>query len=149
MNCRNKKGVTLAELVVVMAIIAIGAVLVAPNIGAWIPSYRLRGATREVVSQLRTAQMKAISTNREYRVSFDVSGNFVLQYRNTGVWFNEGAAMGLPTGVTIAVITFPGRTAQFNPDSSASTGSITLRNIKGSEKTITLTTSTGRVHVND
>ena len=40
----RKRGVTLVELVVVMAIIAIGAAFVAPNIGAWIPNYRLRSA---------------------------------------------------------------------------------------------------------
>ena len=57
----RKRGVTLVELVVVMAIIAIGAAFVAPNIGAWIPNYRLRSASRDVTSALRTAQMKAIS----------------------------------------------------------------------------------------
>ena len=57
----NKRGVTLIELIVVFVIIAILAVLMVPNIGAWLPSYRLRGATRDVVSTLRTAQMKAVS----------------------------------------------------------------------------------------
>ncbi len=150
MHCLNKKGVTLIELVVVMAIIAIGAVLIAPNIGAWIPNYRLRSVTREVASQLRTAQMKAISTNREYGVFFDAGGSFILQQSTNGVnWYNEGDVSALPSGVTISGITFPGRRAQFNPNSTSSTGSITLRNSKGSEKTITLTTSTGRVHIND
>ena len=51
------------ELVVVMAIIAISAVLATPNIGAWIPNYRLKGAIREIVSVMRTAQIKSVSTN--------------------------------------------------------------------------------------
>jgi len=51
----KRRGITLIELIIVMAIIAIGAVLVAPNIGAWIPHYRLRSAARDVVSTLRTA----------------------------------------------------------------------------------------------
>ena len=70
----NKKGVTLIELVVVFVIIAIGAVLLVPNIGGWLPNYRLRSATRDIVSTLRTAQMKAVSTNTQYRVDFDVRG---------------------------------------------------------------------------
>jgi len=70
MRKRNKKGITLIELVVVMIIIAIGAVLLVPNIGGWLPNYRLRSATRDIVSTLRTAQMKAVSSNLEYRVSF-------------------------------------------------------------------------------
>ena len=149
MNCKDKRGVTLIELVVVIAIIAIGAVLLAPNIGAWLPNYRLRSATQEVVSLLRTAQMKAISTNREYQVSFNPgAGSFILQYHNSGTdWPNEGETQTLPKGITISGIGFPGNKAQFNPNSTSSTGSITLRNTKGTEKTISLTTSTGRVHV--
>ena len=66
----NQKGITIIELVVVMVIIAIGAVLLVPNIGTWLPNYRLRSATRDVVSTLRTAQMKAVSTNIRLRGGF-------------------------------------------------------------------------------
>ena len=145
----RRRGVTLIELVVVMAIIAIAAAFVAPNIGAWIPNYRLRGATRDVVSNLRLAQMKAISANREYQVSFNPgAGTYILQYRHTDgiTWVDEGATQTLPSGILITNI-FPGNKAQFNPNSTSSTGSMTLTNTKGSTKTITLTTSTGKVDV--
>ncbi len=138
------------ELVVVMAIIAIAAAFVAPNIGAWIPNYRLRGATRDVVSSLRLAQMKAISTNREYQVSFNPGGgSYILQYRHTDgiTWLDEGETQTLPSGVLISGMTFPGNKAQFNPNSTSSTGSMTLANTKGSTRTISLTTSTGKVDV--
>ena len=145
----KKRGVTLIELVLVMVIIAIAAVFVAPNIGAWIPNYRLRGAARDIVSTLRTAQMKAVSTNTQYQVSFDQgAGSYILQYQNTGgVWINEGATQVLPSGIQISGITFPGNNATFHTDSSSSTGSLTLTNSKGSTKTITLTTTTGRVQL--
>ena len=146
----RKRGVTLVELVVVMAIIAIGAAFVAPNIGAWIPNYRLRSASRDVTSALRMAQMKAISNNTQYHVSFNPgAGSFILQYQDTGGnWIDDGVSATLPKGVLISGITFPGNNAQFNPNSTSSTGSITLSNTKGSKKTITLTTSTGKVNVN-
>ena len=145
----RKRGITLVELVVVMAIIAIGAAFVAPNIGGWIPNYRLRSASRDVTSALRMAQMKAISNNTQYHVSFNPgAGSFILQYQNTGgVWVNDGSAETLPQGVLISNISFPGNNAQFNPNSTSSTGSITLTNTKGSTKKITLTTSTGKVTV--
>jgi len=146
----RKRGVTLVELVVVMAIIAIGAAFVAPNIGAWIPNYRLRSASRDVTSALRMAQMKAISNNTQYHVSFNPgAGSFILQYQDTGGnWIDDGVSATLPKGVLLSGITFPGNNAQFNPNSTSSTGSITLSNTKGSKKTITLTTSTGKVSVN-
>ena len=64
----NRRGITLMELIIVMAIIALGAVLMVPNIAGWIPNYRLRSATRDVVSTLRVAQMKAVARNMDHRV---------------------------------------------------------------------------------
>jgi prepilin-type N-terminal cleavage/methylation domain-containing protein len=37
----NQRGVTLMELLIVFVIIAIGAALMAPNIGGWLPNFRL------------------------------------------------------------------------------------------------------------
>ena len=145
----KNRGITLIELVVVMVIIAIGAALVAPNIGAWLPNYHLRSATRDIVSSLRTAQMKAISTNLQYEVSFNpAAGSYILRYQDTGGhWITEGATQLLPSGIQISGVTFPGNNANFYPNSTSSSGSITLRNPKGASKTILLTISTGRVQV--
>ncbi|MBS3919035.1 MAG: prepilin-type N-terminal cleavage/methylation domain-containing protein [Deltaproteobacteria bacterium] len=142
----NRRGVTLLELIIVMVIIGIGATLLAPGIGTWIPIYRLKGATRDVVSTLRTAQMKAISINTDYQVNFSNATTYVLEYRNTlGVFVTEGSPQTLPSGIQFT--TFP-RIFQFNPNSTASlTGALTLTNTKGSTRTITLTTATGRIRV--
>jgi type IV fimbrial biogenesis protein FimT len=148
----NQKGITLIELVVVFVIIAICAVLIAPNIGGWLPNYRIRSAIRDVISTMRTAQMKAVSQNVEYQVSFNVAERSYILQRNTGttaapVWVDEGVRQTLPTGITIpdSSMTFPGKSAQFNPNSTSSTGSMTLENTKGTKKRITLTTATGKV----
>jgi len=144
----NKRGITLIELVVVFVIIAIGAVLLAPNIGAWLPNYRLRGATRDIVSTMRTAQMKAVSNNTEYQVLFNQgAGTYILQYRDTGGnWVNEGATQTLPSGIQIKD-PFPGNIAHFNPNSTSSTGSMTLENTKKQTRNITLTPATGRIKI--
>jgi prepilin-type N-terminal cleavage/methylation domain-containing protein len=151
MKSVNNEGVTLIELVVVLVIIAIMAGLLVPNIGAWLPNYRLRGATRDIVSVMRTAQMKAVSTNSRYRVNFDVAGNnYILQYQTTsGPWVNDGAAQNLPTGITFKEADF-GSVSQavFNSNSTSSAGSVTLQNTKGATKSISLTSSTGRVNIN-
>ena len=154
---KNRRGITLIELVVVMAIVALGAAFVAPNIGAWIPNYRLRGATRDVVSTLRTAQIKAVSNNSVYGVAFDADPcppGSILLYRSGGL-IPEGSCINLPTGVQFNSNTFPvngnlnKRFAQFNANSTSSSGGVTLRNSKGSVKRITVASTTGRIKIAD
>jgi len=148
----NKKGITLIELVVVFVIIAIGAVLLVPNIGTWLPNFRLRSATRDVASMLRTAQMKAVSTNIPFGVAFDA--NSYQLYRSSGGLIPEGSLVTLPSGVQFKDdISFPVNGtlskpfAQFNPNSTSSTGGVSLINIKGAQKRITLTSATGRIKI--
>jgi len=145
----NKKGVTLIELIIVMVIIAIGALLIAPNIGGFLPHYRLRGATRDIVSIMRTAQMKAVSSNLEFRVSFLTNQTFLLQKGNLNsgstIWTDEGVTLTLQTGITMSN-NFTGSAAQFNPNSSSSSGSVTLKNPKNSTRKIVLH-YTGRIKV--
>jgi prepilin-type N-terminal cleavage/methylation domain-containing protein len=148
----NKRGVTLIELVVVFVIIAIGATLMVPSIAAWLPSYRLRSATRDVVSTLRTAQVKAVSTSTIHGVGFGV--NSCQLYRSSGGLTVEGALINLPGGVQFINNNFPvngtlGQPfAQFNPDSTSSGGNVTLQNTKGSTRRITLNNATGRPNIN-
>ena len=148
----HKKGVTLIELIVVMVIIGILAAFLAPNIGAWLPNLRLRSAARDIVSTMRTAQMKAVSTNMTYRVSFtQTPPSYVLQYENPPAgsenWITEGASQAFPSGVSISAITIAGNNAVFNPNSTSSSGSVTLQNSKGTQRRLTLTPSTGRVTI--
>jgi type IV fimbrial biogenesis protein FimT len=149
---KNDKGVTLVELVVVFALIAILAVLMVPSVSPWLLNYRLRGATRDVVSTMRTAQMKAVSNNVRFRVNFnaaDLGGTdrYVLQHDSGGIWVDVGALQTLPSGVTMNVGLLPDGRAVFNENSTSSGGSITLQNSKGSTRTITLSSVTGRVSI--
>jgi general secretion pathway protein H len=144
----NQRGMTLIELIIVMVIIAIGATLTAPNIGGWLTNYRLRSATRDVVSIMRVAQMKAVSNNTSYRVAFDtVNESYIIQYQDTGgAWVTEGGPQTLPTGVKFNT-TFAGNITTFSPNSRAMDGSITLNNNKGSIKTVRLLGLTGRIRI--
>jgi prepilin-type N-terminal cleavage/methylation domain-containing protein len=152
----NQKGITLMELVVAMAIIAIGAMLAIPNIGAWIPNYRLKEATRDIVSAIRVAQIKAVSNNIWYRVSFDTGHNkyYLENSQDLGTtWTKEGEEQTLPKGVQFNT-TFTDNIVTFYPDSSAREGSlrtqfqiesITIANTKGYQKTIKLWGTTGGI----
>ena len=144
----NKKGVTLMELIIVMAIIALGAVLMVPNIGAWLPNYRLRSAARDIVSTMRLAQMKAVSTNVPYTVSFDEGNNaYIVQYQTTAGLKDDGAPQILPTGIRM-VVNFGGPNfAVFNPNSTSSSGNLRLQNSKGGQRTVTLLPTTGKIKI--
>ncbi len=142
----NKRGITLVELIVVFCIIAFMALLMVPNIGAWLPSYRLRSATRDIASTFRGAQMRAISENISYTVSFNSA--------DTGVPNNAGYSFGgtvttLPPGITIVQNTLQNLRAIFNPDSTcnAAAATITLQNAKGSQKVISIASATGKVTI--
>jgi prepilin-type N-terminal cleavage/methylation domain-containing protein len=145
----NRRGVTLIELLVVMVIIAFAALLVIPNIGAWLPRYRLRTSTRDIVSLMRVAQMEAASENTSHRVRFVAAdGSYVLQRQTTaGLWSDEGVAQRLPPGIRFNQINLVESSAQFNPNSTASGGSVTLRDRRENEKRITLSLTTGRVKI--
>ena len=145
----NKRGVTLIELIVVFVIIAIGATLMVPNMGAWLPNYRLRSAARDLVSTMRAAQMRAVSNNADYQVSI-TGGSYTLQRYSSGLatWIPEGDTVTLPTGVTINSNTFinPASNPLFRPNSSSNGGSIVIGNTKGM-RTITVLPSTGRISI--
>ena len=149
MKLTNKKGVTLLELVVVFIIIGIGAALLTPSIGPWLSNYRLRSAARDIVSTMRTAQMKAVSNNSPYRVNLNPgeigANSYILERDTGGGYFADGALQTLPSGITISNNTLPNEHAEFNPNSTSSSGSVTLQDAKNNRKTITLTPSTGRV----
>jgi prepilin-type N-terminal cleavage/methylation domain-containing protein len=148
----NRRGFTLIELVVVMVIIAIGALLLVPNLGAWLPNFRLRGATRDIVSTMRVAQMKAVSNNTQYRVNLDdaeigVARSYVLQRHSGGVWMNDGALQTLPDGITMDTEQLPAARVVFNPNSTSSAGSVTLQNRNGMLRKITIAPATGRIRI--
>ncbi len=149
MNPINKKGVTLIELIIVMVIIAIGATLVAPNIGRWIQHYQLRSAARDIVSTMRTAQMRAVSTNMEHRVSFNTTNrSYILERRDGNNWVPDGAQQTLPTGVGIAVSP---NNFEFNPNSTATGGNVTLTIQRGAQvigqRRIIVASATGRIRI--
>ena len=150
----NKRGITLMELIIVMAIIAVGAVLMVPNIAAWLPNYRLKSATRDIVSSMRVAQIKAVTSNVEYRVFFnDGDKSYVIQRQTTaGVnnYVDEGGTQPLPSGITFADDSgwfVSNKYVTFNPNSTAVSGNVVLTNPKGAKKKIVVLSTTGRIRI--
>lgn len=64
-------GFTLMEMMVVIAIIAIGAAIAIPAFMSMLPGMRLNGAARQVMGDLMAARMNAVKENNNYRVFFN------------------------------------------------------------------------------
>lgn len=133
---RREKGITLIELAVVMAIVAMMALCLAPALGEWLDNYRIRQTARDISSTLQLAKIKAISSRLEYRVRFDLAHDEYLVEKNNGGWQQEGGIFRVPRGVNIASATGslgnPPR-VHFNPNGTASSGHIMIDNEKGKQ----------------
>ena len=85
---RDKKGFTMIELLIVVAIIAVTAAIAIPNIISWIPTMRVNSAARDIVSEMQLARMKAVSERNNYVITFDTTTN---QYSIYDDGDNDGA----------------------------------------------------------
>lgn len=72
---KNGGGFTLVEIMSVLAIIGIIATIALPTYRNITPILDLNGATRDVASDLRLAQQKAITEQDIYAVQFDILNN--------------------------------------------------------------------------
>ena len=80
----GRRGLTIIELVVVMCILGVMVLIAIPNIGRWLPRYRLRSAARDVASNMQLARLGAIKDNREWAILFDTNGQLYRIISNKG-----------------------------------------------------------------
>ena len=104
----NRRGTTLGELLIVIAIIGVAATLTIPSIGRQIAKYRLKTAAREISNFLQEARTEAIKNADidnpvSFRVVFDSTlGTFKRQKYQPGAdWVDDGPSRTLPATVTI------------------------------------------------
>lgn len=71
----NKRGYTLTELMVTVAIVGIVAAMAVPSFISYLPHLRLNGAARDLISDLRLARSLAVGQNQRYKVFFSVDAN--------------------------------------------------------------------------
>lgn len=70
MNIFNKTGMTLLELIIVVAILGIVSAIAAPNYMNYMADRRLKGAARTIMSDLMASRLSAVSRNHEFKVFF-------------------------------------------------------------------------------
>lgn len=68
-------GFTKVELLVVISILSILTGFALPGFINWLPSYRLKGAVRDLYSNLQLTKSSAIRDRGEWAIQFDKAGN--------------------------------------------------------------------------
>lgn len=71
----DHQGFTLIEALVAIVILAIVSALAAPGFIRWLPNYRLKGAARDIYSNLQLIKGRAIRDRGEWAIKFDAGGN--------------------------------------------------------------------------
>ena len=106
----RRSGYTLAEMLVVLAIVALMAVIVVPRFAIRQKGAGLKSGATEVMTALRTARRMAI-TKREMRALaldiYSIPAQFAvmkLYSVNPDVWVKEGEFHALPNNVAIVAV---------------------------------------------
>jgi prepilin-type N-terminal cleavage/methylation domain-containing protein len=87
----SEKGVTLIELVVVMAIIAIMGLFMTPSLGEWVQNYRIKQAARNMASDLQAAKMQAINIHKYCTVVFNANGYVIFPDYDNDMQLDTGS----------------------------------------------------------
>lgn len=143
------KGVTVPELLIGIALIAILAAVAIPVVTGILQGYHLRAAAWQLASDLRLARQKAVSTQQRHRVCFTgcsipvLSNRYVIEREPTpNTWVLDLRGLPFTAGVSMtanvaAII--------FEKKGEVNGSTVTLTNPVGTYEV--RTASTGRVLV--
>ena len=94
----QEAGVTLLELVIVLAILSLAVSLVAPRFGNWIDEWMLRSAAERIAQTVRYARTQAIFEQTYYLVEIDPRARLVRVLNQASGFARE---FELPSGVKV------------------------------------------------
>lgn len=151
---KDRKGFTLVELIIVIAIMGVMATITSFTWNKYTANANLRAAARDVASDFFVTREKAASESVSYRITFDVAAN--------NYTIGKGTASGAPYAVTdtkspssfasdivLESAIFAGGTGSvtFQTRGTVGMGNVKLRNSRGSAATIKVVNITGKTYV--
>lgn len=140
---KTNQGFTLVEMLVVISVFTLLVTITLPYISAWYSPVKLRGAQRELISNLRFTQQNAVTSQRNHLIRFFQAGNYYNIIKKEGSEQTLKTVF-LPVGITFSVINLAPLPSEVEFNSAAapnSTGEITLINNKGETKKVEVTPS--------
>jgi prepilin-type N-terminal cleavage/methylation domain-containing protein len=153
------RGLTLFEVVFVIAVLAILGAIVFLQMQPFISRVRLYTGARQVNSDLQFTRSKSVSQNRRFRVTFRAATNdYIVERNENGTWYRHflhghsteevaDATIPLPPGVRIVAVN-SGGDVTFLPRGSVDGGiTITLGTTTGEETQQVIVNLAGRVRI--
>jgi type IV fimbrial biogenesis protein FimT len=138
-------GMTLIELMTVLAILAIAGAVAVPHMLDWRHGMRLRAAANEIRNDFELARMRAVKENTDVTVQFDpAAGLYRVTYNDDGGNVVLAKSHALPPGIQIATgdaaytLDSYGHRAVFGSRGTASPGTLVLANSKGATRQIVI-----------
>jgi prepilin-type N-terminal cleavage/methylation domain-containing protein len=105
-GAKGALGFTMVELLIAVVILSILLTLAIPGFARWLPNYRLRGAARDLYSNLQLAKAGAIRERGERAIVFRASTHAyeMWSWGSNGVWdgFSE------PNDTLLKNVSLPG-----------------------------------------
>ncbi|MDY7034035.1 MAG: prepilin-type N-terminal cleavage/methylation domain-containing protein [Thermodesulfobacteriota bacterium] len=71
----HKRGFTITELIVAIAILGLFATIALPNIIRWVPAFRVNAAARNLASEMQLARLKAVAKKTDCVIAFNSANN--------------------------------------------------------------------------
>ena len=71
----HKRGFTITELIVAIAILGLLVTIALPNVIRWVPAIRVNSAVRNLASEMQLARLKAVTEKKDCVITFNAASN--------------------------------------------------------------------------
>jgi prepilin-type N-terminal cleavage/methylation domain-containing protein len=139
----NKKGFTIIEITVSLAIIGIISAISIPSYFSWLPKHRLQTSVRNIYDDLNMARSRAVRTNIVAVAIFDIpNDNYTIFLDTSGDWALDAGETVLSNGILADGVDITGSTFSFDTLGFNNRG-MSATALNGQDDSVFLTNSSG------